>query len=344
MNTNVPFNVPLPKNTILNNYTIIKDIDAGGYSIVYYAKDNRTGKYVAIKEFLPQHLNLREQNSGTELFVKNHEEQRLYKVLYNFFLEEIAMVNKINHPNVIKCIDYFFTNNTAYLVMPYEIGEPLFVYMNNIYKIKQQMSEEEILHIAVGLLSAAQEMHRNKIIHLDLKPNNIWLRPNKDVVVLDFGTAMEYNAKRRMMLHTGGFSPIELYANTILDEKRMPKDRLNMFLEAKARINASNNNIVGYWTDYYAIGATIYNMLTLSLPPLSYELYVQGKQIDASHLSGFSHPKLIHTIKQLCQHEIEARKKIDLKDLINSLKNAIPYQHNKKTIGELISHKPEYVL
>lgn len=327
-------NTPLPEATELKNYTIIKAIDTGGYSIVYYAYDRKMNNYVAIKEFMPSHLDLRKQ--GKEVLIKDSEVLKIYNILLRTFFDEIKMINRINHPNIVKSIDYFIANNTAYLVTPYEVGEPLSAFMNNVRRQGKSINEDDIFYITTGILKAVQEMHRNGVLHLDLKPNNIWLRPNKDVVILDFGTAILDGKPRDLMVYTGGFAAIELYANAIIADKT--------FSEIQHKINASKNNIVGKWTDYYAIGATLYNMITYNLPPLAYDLYLKGQQIDTSKMYGTTHVKLIDTINQLCQHDITARKNINLHNIANTLKNAKPYPKYHIDLSEIIANKPNYVM
>lgn len=336
-------NKPLPEKTQLKNYDIICPIDTGGYSIVYYAYDRKMDNFVAIKEFMPSHLELRKQ--GTEVIITDNEKLALYNTLFSLFLEEINMINRINHPNVVKCVDYFFANKTAYLVTPYEVGEPLSQFMANTKYQKQMMDEKDVLHITTGILKAVQEMHRNNILHLDLKPNNIWLRPNKDVVILDFGTAILDGSRRNLMVYTAGFAAIELYSNTVLpkDSKHTQKER-ELFAQVQSKINASLNNEIGKWTDYYAIGATIYNMLTFQMPQPSYQLYQNAQQLDTSQLYGTTHLKLIDAINKLCQHDINARKLLNLQDISNTLKNIIPYPNKEMDYADIIAKRPSYVM
>lgn len=338
-------NKPLPDKTELKNYTIIKAIDEGGYSIVYYAYDRKMDKYVAIKEFMPSALSLRKE--GNEVIITDKDTLKIYNILLSMFFDEIQMINKINHPNIVKAIDYFTANNTAYLVTPYEVGESLSSYITHIQLQRKTMPEKDVFHITSGLIKAIQEMHRNGILHLDIKPNNIWLRPNKDVVLLDFGTALPENQHRNLMVYTGGFAAIELYSNSVLSNKeqtKQQKQQMSAFYETQAKINASHNNVVGKWTDYYAIGATIYNMLTLKIPPISYELYQVGQQINTNEMNGTTHVKLIDTINHLCQHDISARKTINLQDVLNTLKNATPYPKFNIDLADIIANRPSYVM
>lgn len=335
-------NTPLPPKTEIKNYTIINTIDVGGYSIVYYAYDKKMDRYVAIKEFMPNNLTLRTQ--GTEIIIKDEKTLRTFNFLVERFYGEIQIVNRINHPNIVKGIDYFTANNTAYLVTPYEVGQTLATHISHVRRQNKTMPEKDVFQIITGVIRAVQEMHRNSILHLDLKPNNIWLRPNKDVVILDFGTAQPEHENRGLHVYTGGYSPIELYAHTTLPKKDYHENQLAAFYETQQRIRSSYNDVVGRWTDYYAIGATLFNMLVLKIPPVSYELYRNGKQISTTEMYGTTHIKLIDTINKLCQHDINARKTINLQDIYNTLKNATPYPKFDLDLADVIGNRPSYVM
>lgn len=291
----------LNRGLALNDYTIHRKISSGGFSIVYlgYHKD---GTAVAIKEYFPNHLHLRSKGSYVE-FINMREKHKFQEGLKEF-KKEMELVAQIKHPNVIEILNFFEMNGTAYIVMPYEYGMTLSKYISST-----NLNESEIIEIMIGVLSAMDMLHENKIIHLDLKPGNIWLRPNKEALILDFGTARILNDSGTLNnsapMYTPGYAAPEQHKPYFKPEN------------------------IGIWTDYYALGSTLYALVEKHSPPHSDELKSKNKSINLQKTRiGQVSRDLLKIIEELMQIEIEERKKINLKDIIEKLKKV-------KTISKL---------
>lgn len=283
-------NIALPKGYKLNEYTIAKKLSSGGFSVVYLAYDKQ-GQPVAIKEFFPNHLHLR--NRGTRIDFINMREKHRFQEGLKGFKDETEIVMKLKHRNIIEIINFFETNGTAYIVMPYEYGMTLSKYI----ALEKNPNELELVSIIEGIFSAVQMFHENKIIHLDLKPGNIWLRPNKEALILDFGTARIVDdpvKSKQAPMHTPGYAA--------------PEQHKEFF----------HPNRVGVWTDYYGLGATLYALVDRSSPKPSPRLLETGERIQLTvDRKGQFSEQLLSIAEYLMQPEWEKRKKINLKEVIN---------------------------
>ncbi|MBL8385405.1 MAG: serine/threonine protein kinase [Burkholderiales bacterium] len=229
-------NSALPENTILENYRIARPIASGGFSIVYLAYDEY-GSPVAIKEYLPAGLSLRGQ--GQILPTITPEHVNLFRYGMKCFFEEGRALAKISHPNVVRVINFFRANETVYMVMQYERGRTL---QEHIVQRKGEIKENFIRHVFVQLMNGLREVHTNKLLHLDLKPANIYIRNDGIPVLLDFGAARQTligDAPKLNPMYTPGFAAPEQYRN---------------------------REALGPWTDIYSIGASMFACLSGMAP------------------------------------------------------------------------------
>src|SRR6516165_4593623 len=197
-------NQALPSNYQLLNYRIDRQISRGGFSIVYRAFDD-SGAPVAIKEYLPSSLVLR--TDGDIVRASSAENLTSFRYGMKCFFEEGRALAKINHPNVVRVLNFFRANETVYMVMRYERGRTL---QQQIQMRQDQMSERLVRHVFMHLLNGLREVHTHKLLHLDIKPANIYLRTDGSPVLLDFGAARQTLTTRRPKLapmYTPGFAP-----------------------------------------------------------------------------------------------------------------------------------------
>lgn len=293
-------NIPLSKGLKLNEYTIAKKLSSGGFSIVYLAY-HKNGMPVAIKEFFPNYLHLRIKGQRID-FINMREKYRFQEGL-KAFKDETEIVMKLKHKNIIEIINFFEMNGTAYIVMPYEYGMTLSKYI----ALEKNPAEKEIISIMIGIISAVQMFHENNIIHLDLKPGNIWLRPNKEALILDFGTARiinDPNKSKQPPMHTPGYAA--------------PEQHKEFFQPSR----------IGVWTDYYGLGSTLFALLEHYTPPPSPTLMLKNESIKMldSRIGQYS-IELLQIIEELMQLEWDKRKFIQLKQIIQRLQKIKPIQN-----------------
>jgi serine/threonine protein kinase len=230
-------NHALPAGFELDEYLIEKQLSMGGFSIVYLAYD-KLGKPVAIKEYLPNSLALRGEGEIVPKITGEHLPSFRYGM--KCFFEEGRSLAKLAHPNVIRVLNFFRANETVYMVMEYEDGRTLQEY---IQRHKGEVRESFIRGVFTRLLNGLREVHANKLLHLDLKPSNIYLRHDNTPVLLDFGAARQTLLADTPMLkpmYTPGFASPEHYRN---------REQL------------------GPWSDIYSVGASMYACLASAPPP-----------------------------------------------------------------------------
>jgi serine/threonine protein kinase len=230
-------NHPLPAGFQLGDYRIERQLSHGGFSIVYLAYD-AANLPVAIKEYLPNSLALRGKD-GIEPQI-SHEHQAAFNHGLKCFFEEGRAVAKLDHPYLVKVTDFFRANGTVYLAMRYERGRTL---QEHIRKHEGKLPEEFLRDLFGRVLDALDEVHGNGLLHLDIKPGNIYLRGDNSPVLLDFGAArqaLQGDGEYLKGMYTPGYAAPEQYRG---------------------------RQELGPWTDLYAIGACMYACLAASPPP-----------------------------------------------------------------------------
>jgi serine/threonine protein kinase len=229
-------NQALPIGYQLQDYEIRKVLSAGGFSFVYIARD-ADKKTVAIKEYLPTFLALR--TSGAQVQVSSAEVSNSFRHGLKCFFEEGRALANIDHKNIVRVLNFFRANDTVYMVMQYERGKSLQEY---ILAQEQPVSEKFIRRVFGELLNGLREVHTQKLLHLDIKPANIYIRIDGSPVLLDFGSARQTLSETESKLppsYTPGFASPEQYYD---------------------------RSLLGPWSDIYSVGATMYACLVRAAP------------------------------------------------------------------------------
>src|SRR5216684_3547017 len=187
-------NEPIPVGTQLENYRIVRLLASGGFSFVYLAHDENETP-VAIKEYLPSTLALR-VNGAMNPNVPE-EDAATFRYGMKCFFEEGRALAGLSHPNVVRVLNFFRANDTVYLVMRYERGRTL---QQHIVNRRGALEEAWIRKTFAELLNGLREVHSNKLLHLDIKPSNVYLRTDGTPVLLDFGAARQAFSAEGMKL------------------------------------------------------------------------------------------------------------------------------------------------
>lgn len=231
-----PNSQALPVGYQLQDYEIRKVLSAGGFSFVYIAHD-KDKKAVAIKEYLPISLALRAD--GERVQVASAETSASFSYGLKCFFEEGRALANISHKNIIRVLNFFRANETVYMVMQYERGKSLQEY---ILGQDEPVSENFVRSVFSELLNGLREVHAQKLLHLDIKPANIYIRMDGSPVLLDFGSARQTLSEVQPQMppsYTPGFASPEQYFD---------------------------RNLLGPWSDVYSVGATIYACLVRAAP------------------------------------------------------------------------------
>ena len=227
---------PLPADTVIGGYRVVRRISAGGFGVVYLAVD-KEGQQVAIKEYLPSALTVRDQGELVPHVAP--EKLSLYRLGLKSFFEEGRSLAQISHPSVVSVLNFFRQNETVYMVMNYLEGATLQDFIVTARDLKKQkvFRESTIRSLFDEILRGLRIVHQHKMLHLDLKPANIIITDDNKAVMLDFGAAREVLNKEgdfTRPMYTPGFAAPEMYRR---------------------------DSAMGPWTDIYAIGACIYSCM-----------------------------------------------------------------------------------
>jgi serine/threonine-protein kinase len=241
----------LQPNTTLQGgkYRIERVLGQGGFGITYLATQTSNNRQVAIKElFIGGSGQAINDRRGNQVVVTNAANQQSFNQQKAKFKKEALRLSNLNHSNLVKVHEFFEENGTAYYVMDFIDGESL---AEKMKKTGQPFTEAEVRSILSQILEALKEVHQNEIWHLDLKPGNIMIDKGGNAYLIDFGASKQLRANGSMttstaLCYTPGYAPNEQIGQMY--------DRF------------------GPWTDIYALGATVYNLLTNNKPPMPIDI------------------------------------------------------------------------
>ena len=225
---------------LIGRYTIECVLGQGGFGITYLGMDELHKKKVAIKEFFPQGIvtrNIEYQDTVTVTFVG--EKENYEKGKERFLKEARTMAKFSKDEGIVKALDFFEINNTAYIVMEYLEGITLKQYLRE----NQRIAPEDLIELLVPLIESLDEIHSQGMIHRDISPDNIMVLPDGRIKLMDFGAARDYTEfgeKSLSIVLKPGYAPPEQY---------------------------QTHGIQGPWTDIYALCATMYKCITGENPP-----------------------------------------------------------------------------
>jgi len=232
---------PLPPGTQIGGYRVVRRVAAGGFGVVYLANGS-DDQQVAIKEYLPASLTTREPGALSPQVPP--EKLSLYRLGLKSFFEEGRSLAQISHPSVVSVLNFFRENETVYMVMNYLEGASLqdFIVTARDLKRPKVFRESTIRSLFEEILRGLRIVHQHKMLHLDIKPANIFITNDDRAVLIDFGAAREVLSKEGNFIrpmYTPGFAASEMYRR---------------------------DSAMGPWTDIYAIGACIYACMQGSPP------------------------------------------------------------------------------
>jgi len=223
----------LPVGSMVGGYQIVKKLAAGGFGVVYLAQDS-TLRSVAIKEYLP--ASLAERSAGELTPRVKPEKLPLYRMGLKSFFEEGRSLAQISHPSVVSVLNFFRQHDTVYMVMNYLQGDTLQEFIVTARELKRDkvFRESTVRSLFDEILHGLRIVHQHKMLHLDIKPANLFITNDNRAVMLDFGAAREVLSKQgnsMRPMYTPGFAAPEMYRR---------------------------DGLLGPWTDIYSIGACIY--------------------------------------------------------------------------------------
>lgn len=247
------------------DYKIMDVLGQGTFGITYKAKVEMKGAlgrldsnmYVAVKEFFMKEVNGRENSSVTSGSTSNGG---LFYYYRDKFEREARNLSTLSHPNIVKVLEAFHANGTTYYSMEYIDGISL---DKKIAQSPQgRMPLTEAIETLKQIGAAIAFMHSRNMLHLDVKPGNVMMRKDGTAVLIDFGLSKQYTSdgepesSTKVGAGTPGYAPIE---------------------------QASYHEGKGFPTmmDVYALGGTLFKMLTGQRPPEASEILNEGFPTDS---------------------------------------------------------------
>ncbi|MFM1813620.1 MAG: hypothetical protein RLZ98_315 [Pseudomonadota bacterium] len=271
----------LPSGTRLaGDFRIERVLGAGGFGITYLARDLVLDRAVTIKEYFP--VDFAARGGSNDAVPRSHDCVSDYEWGLDRFIEEAKTLAQFDHRYIVKVFRYFQENSTAYMVLQFEEGRSLKAWQKGLRRAPRQ---GELDQIVAPLLEALEVIHAADFLHRDIAPDNIIIRTDGSPVLIDFGSArgdIARHSRTVSALVKPGYSPYEQYAETGSQQ--------------------------GPWTDIYALGATLYHVVTGRRPPDSPSRIVKDEYVSAGQAAlGNYRPGFVAAIDHALRLDIEMR-------------------------------------
>jgi hypothetical protein len=271
-----PRNPPhlLPEGTAIGGrYVLGRREGQGGFSICYRAWDGMNDEIVAVKELFPAEVAVRMPDGKVGI---QSEHRSDFDTAIRSLHHEAEILQKLNQvPSIVRVGDVVEDNDTAYLSLEYLRGQSYEAYINSQYeKTGMHLDVGAAVNVALMVLDALDSVHARGLLHLDVKPANIRVLDNARIVLLDFGSARDAFRKGNGP-YGDTFTPG--YAAT---EQHHP------------------DGAVTAATDVYALGATLYQSLSLQMPTRADEREAGAELTPLSFLNQRVPPELDLVIRK----------------------------------------------
>ena len=258
----------LPAGTVLREqYLIGKVLGQGGFGITYLGWDLYLDTTVAIKEYYPSGMVIRESTQSPEVVDCSGDNGEKFRSSRERFLREAKSLARFSKtPEIVHVQNFFQTNNTAYIVMEYVEGINLKQYLK---ERGGRLEPAELFAILAPVMKALTKVHAEGLVHRDISPDNIMMQPDGSAKLLDFGAVRDVGGadvnrdltKSTESILKHGFAPIEQY------QKR---------------------GSLGPWTDVYALCATMYYCLSGEIPPDAPERMLEDVEPQWDTIQGLT--------------------------------------------------------
>lgn len=226
----------LPQGFKLEEYTIESVLGHGGFGITYLAKDHHLDQWVAIKEYLPNNLAVRE--GMCTVYAKSKDDEPAFQWGLERFINEAKTLAQFRHEGIVKVLRFIEKNCTAYMVMEYREGQSL------EEKVKKNgvLDEDTLMAMIMPILDGLEKVHEIGFLHRDIKPSNIFICDDGSPLLLDFGAArqaIQTTERSLTSVVTPGYAPFEQY---------------------------DTKSEQGAWTDIYSLGGVMYFSISKQQP------------------------------------------------------------------------------
>ena len=273
-----------------NKYRIERYLASGGFGNTYEGVNVSLGKKCAIKEFFLKGIAMRNEQT-TDVHIAISDNKRIYNSQREKFTKEARRLSSLDNIHIVRVFDFFEENGTAYYVMDYIEGESLREYQKRTGKA---LTEQEALSVLTQMLDALETIHEAGLQHMDIKPANIMIDQSGKCTLIDFGASKQSAASdgattSSTLAYTPGYAPVE-------------------------QIGGSSDRW-GPWTDFYALGATLYNLLTNENPG--------NLDIEEDGEAAFKFPPAVSSSTRLLIQWLMSPKRKDRPQNVSAIRNCM---------------------
>ncbi|MEO1543674.1 MAG: serine/threonine-protein kinase [Pseudomonadota bacterium] len=259
----------LPIGTLIGEYKVESVIGSGGFGVTYRAHDVRLDALVAVKEYYPVSMAVRNKNYSVE------ERPGNVKGGYTWglekFMNEASMLASLRHPNIVGVNRLFRANGTAYMILDFIDGPNLKAWLKSLGR---KPTQEELDCVLLPTISALRTVHEQGLLHRDIAPKNIMVADQLTPILIDFGAARQQVAQKSQTfaaLLTPGYAPFEQYVATGQSQ--------------------------GPWTDIYSLGASMYECIVGKVPPEAPERTLNDRCRPVTEVgAGYYRPEFLEAI------------------------------------------------
>ena len=243
-----------PGTMLHDRYIMGRVLGYGGFGVTYIGWDGKLEQKVAIKEYLPSEFSTRMPGQTCVTIFNGDKSEQFAAGLDKFVDEGNRLAKFMNEQGIVKIYDSFQENDTAYIVMEYLEGETLAQRLER----EGTIPEDEAVGMLMPIMESLKAVHEEGIIHRDISPDNIFLKSDGTVKLIDFGAsryATTTYSRSLTVIVKPGYSPEEQY--------RSSGDQ-------------------GPHTDVYSLAATLYKMITGKRPPdaMDRRKKIESKNVD----------------------------------------------------------------
>ena len=211
----------LPVDFVVRDYQIVQRLGQGGFAITYVARHLDTGELRCLKESFTSEFHLRAQDHSVGVIGDKYQAD--VEEINSRFKQEAQSLSKIDHTNVVKVHDVFDANGTSYIAMEYVQGETLKQLVLRLKSKDKGLGANQLRYIFLKLAKALRHVHHAGMLHQDISPDNVLIRPNTEPVLIDFGSVsrmeLQASTQSRLFIVKDGYSPPELYDRRVMPTK-----------------------------------------------------------------------------------------------------------------------------
>ena len=294
-----------PGTRLSDQWSLGKLLGQGGFGITYLARDERLDQLRVVKEYFPNEFASREPGGG---HVRQQGTTDSFDHGLRYFIKEAKILCNLHHRHIVRVFQFVECNGTAYMVLEYLPGPD----MASLLADHGPFSFHEALDLMLPILDALEAAHQEEVLHRDVKPANIIVSETRGPVLIDFGASraeLVERSRRVAAFVSPGYAPVEQYGST---------------------------GKQGEYTDVYAVGATLYELVTGRTPTAAVDREETGLEAPSTVTTNTTAQQ-----DAVIMHALAIRS-VDRPQTIGELRDALRAAHDQTTTSNTVSHESSH--